>query len=606
MRLALTDGSLQASAASVPRLRIAVLDHAPGVGIFAAGWLADPAGSISKIMMATDAGEPAVDLLRDGSVPITEDLFAAFGAPPEATLTRGFFVHLPDMSSVWAGRARIEVRYADGSFEHCTVPATGHFFDIGRVFETAPIEHALVFAERLFARRDSTFGGAIPPPIEMWMAALYRRMSALPGIKAAVKEVIRVENCGMMLRLSLPAGDELAGMTLVSFGGRRVMLETPLPMIMAGQSAREADDVCAIFAATPGLRPDEEFWFVEATFTGGRTERVPLRCPASPPPSRGIEAVLALMDPLPRDPEGLLDRAVAPAVAKFWKAARSTGRAGAQAVYGCVTDAPRVSVVISLGDQADQIRHQVAQFSNDPEFRSGSDLELIYVMDDRSVDARTFQTLNDIYDVPFRTIVLDGSCGSLNGSGVGAAAATGSVFVFLGAAVLPKRAGWVGELLRCYRVLDNCGVLGCRLLAEDGSLRHSGVTFRQASATPGGWEEHYPWVGLPTNFDPARKPCSVPAVSGACLMIEVDLFKRLGSFSDEYVYGSFADFDLCFAARQAGKRVYYTPEVELYQFDNPQTVAETRLQAQVDLHNRWKCSRKWANLLARLLAQFGG
>jgi hypothetical protein len=606
MTLALTAGSVKTPPDTVPWLHIAVFDRVAGAGAFAAGWLADPAHAIATLTIATSTDAPTTNLLSEGIVPMTQDFLDAFGAPPGMVLPCAFLVRLPDVPPLGSGQVRLEVRYRNGSSEQHIVPAAGHFAEIARVFEIAAVDDALVLAERLLARRDGVFD-AVPPPIAACMARLQRRMSGLPGIKTAVEEVISIDHCGMLLRLRLPLHDEPVNMMLGSFGGRRSMIETPLPAISAGQPDRQANNACAIFAAISDLRPDrEQFWFLKTTFAAGRVESMPVRCPPSPPAVRGIEAVLALMAPLPRDPEAVLDRAVAPAITNFWRTVRGNRRVTAQAVYGGVDNAPQLSVIVPLGDQVDQMRHQLAQFSIDPDFRSGSGLELIYLADDISVNenlAKTARTLHEVYDVPFRTIVADCGADRASGCNLGAAAAAGGVLVFLGAEVLPKKAGWVSELLRSYESLADCGILGCRLLAEDGSIRHGGVKFHEAPNIPGGWEEHYPLVGLPSRLDPAGKARRVPAVSGACLMIKNALFRGLGGFSEDYVYGGFADLDLCFAAWRHGRRVYYTPEVELFWVGNATTAGLARLQEQLDLYNRWQYGRKWAKILPGLLAQ---
>jgi hypothetical protein len=607
MRLTFTAGSVPTPPDALPWLHIAVLDDAAGAGIFIAGWLADAARAIASLTIAPNADARAIELSCDDCATMTRDFADLFGAPPGLPQPRAFLAWLPGAAHLAADGARLEVHYRDGAIEHCHVPVTGHFTEIGRMFEIAAIGDAVELAKRLLARGEDARGAAIPLPITAWLARLHRRMGTLPGIKTAIEEAITVEDRGILLRFRLPVDDEPLSMMLVSFGGRRVVLEMPLPAIPADQRGIEASKACAIFAAIPGLRSNsEEFWFVEAAFGGGCIERVPLQCRPAPPPLRGIEAALALMTPLPREPEAVLRRAVAPAVAGFWAGLCRRRQVQAEAMYGRVAASPLVSVVIALGDQVDHMRHQIAQFSNDAEFCSGSAVELVYVIDDLLVNetlTKMVHSLNEVYGVPLRTIAADCVIDAASGGNIAAAAAAGRVLLFLGAAVLPKRAGWVGELLRAYQELANCGVLGCRLLAEDGSIRHGGASFRRVPTAVGGWEEHCPRAGMPSRFDRAGKCRDVLAVSGACLMIEATLFRRLGGFSEDYVCGGFADFDLCCAARQDGRRVYYTPDVELYQLADPGAVAQTRWQGELDLYNRWQYSRKWMRRLPGLLAQ---
>ena len=263
-----------------------------------------------------------------------------------------------------------------------------------------------------------------------------------------------------------------------------------------------------------------------------------------------------------------MERAVVPAADRFWLAARCGSPVATSAVYGEVAGTPQVSVVVPLKGCIDRMRHQIAQFSNDPEFTSAAIAELIFVVDDVSVTEqlrRLSQGLYDTYGVPFRTVALDRTLGCAAAGNRGADAASGSILLFLGADVLPKRSQWLGRFLSSHRALDRCGVLACRLLFEDDSIRHSGVSFRIATNLPGLWEEHDPAVGLPGDCVRAGGAVRVPAVAGACLMIDRMVFRRLGGFAEDYLFGGFADYDLCLAAQAHGLHVYCDPEVELYQ-----------------------------------------
>ena len=83
-------------------------------------------------------------------------------------------------------------------------------------------------------------------------------------------------------------------------------------------------------------------------------------------------------------------------------------------------------------------------------------------------------------------------------------------------------------------------------------------------------------------------------------MIDRAVFDELGGFAEEYVFGEFADYDLCFAAEQRGRYVYYTPEVELYQLATAAPAGETHWREALTRYNRWKYSRKGRGLIPTL------
>jgi len=602
--LTITSGDAEASAAAGPRLHVAALDWIPETGVTGAGWLAHLPQAIAAVTVVPENG-PRLDLLREAGLPVTPDLFGAVGIPPQAGASRVFVFFLPGMRGQWRGGLRLEIRYHGGAVEDRFIAATGDHSEIGRIIELAPVDQALSLAERLLARWDGAAAAALPPVVEDWMARLHQRIGRQSHSIGGIDEVVRVGTDGMLLRGRLPvaAAEGTAAITLVSIVGRRIALETPLPAVPETGSALPQElSGFAVFAAVPALRPDERFWFFELAASDGTIDRLPFLCPAPPPPLRGLEAALALLEPMPPDPQPVMERAVAPAADRFWLATRGGAPVATSAVYGDVAGAPQVSLIVPLDGRIDRMRHQIAQFSNDPEFTSAAIAEIIFVVDDASVteeSRRLSKSLYDNYGVAFRTVALDHGQGWAAAGNLGADAGAGGVLLFLGADVLPKRSRWLGRLLRSHRSLDHCGVLGCQLLFEDGSIRHGGITFRIATNLHGLWEEHDAAAGLPSDFARERGAVPVPAVTGACLMINRTVFRQLGGFAEEYLFGGFADYDLCLAAQVQGLRVYCDPEVELYHLA---TAGEARWQEQLTRYNRWKHSRKWHSVIPTVLA----
>ena len=103
--------------------------------------------------------------------------------------------------------------------------------------------------------------------------------------------------------------------------------------------------------------------------------------------------------------------------------------------------------------------------------------------------------------------------------------------------------------------------------------------------------------GLPATFDADGDARSVPAVTGACMMIDRGLFGDLGGLSEHYVIGDFEDSDLCLKAHEQGFGSYYTPEVELYHLERQsmRLVGQGHLgwRQSLTLYNMWQQSRRW-------------
>jgi len=109
-------------------------------------------------------------------------------------------------------------------------------------------------------------------------------------------------------------------------------------------------------------------------------------------------------------------------------------------------------------------------------------------------------------------------------------------------------------------------------------------------------------------FDTHAVPEAVPAVTGACLLIDRKLFNMLGGMSEDYVIGDFEDSDLCLRVRQHGLKIYYTPDVELYHLERQSMRlighGSAWWRQSLTLYNMWKHTRRWGALIPQVLDEF--
>jgi hypothetical protein len=460
-------------------------------------------------------------------------------------------------------------------------------------------------------------------------ATVYERIDAQPtpglsaaGHSGAAATAIRVENAGLVIVfwLSPVVFERLQHVVAVSFSGRRIALDLPLlpiaraaaPALPAEASPPPGDAVFfTAFAAHADLPVIEHWWFLEVVGATGLLGRLRFLCPASPSPSAGIAAVLALAEPPPPDPCRLFASVIGPVVDRFRRVRNGHPATAVEQVYGTPPESPLVSVVVALTGRLDLMRHQLARLSNDPEFRvGGAQAELIYVLGQPSEAAafeRLCRNLYDIYGVPFRVLRLDGGSGKAAAVNVGAAVASGDTLLLLAPGVLPRRPRWLVQLHREYRGLERCAVLGCRLLFEDGSIRHAGIGLRRLGEAGNSWTLDRRFKGLPAEFDPHRAAATVSAVSAACLMIDRRLFGTLGGLAEDYLDGGFAGADLCHRAAAHG-RIYYTPEIELYRVAAKHAAREVQPtdSPAAAQHDLWRYNEKWRGMLAHLAEGNGG
>jgi GT2 family glycosyltransferase len=612
----------QPAAASPVRLGFAVLDRFDRTGVLGLGWLCDPEDRIRRLTVAgtgTDLLEHAVALDDPRSL-------AVLGVPSRVRAKLAFPVLIPADEIDWDRGLRLAAEPAAGAARSWVAKPTGSANRLIEIFEELPIEDGLRLGARIIAlwQRHERRAKALPILIDDLLGRLHRRIDkdrnyglGSPGwqARAAVDGVLRAGAAGLLVTGWCMAGadDRIREIAAVSLFGRHVALPLPLPRLARPDQGVE-DCGFAVFVPVAGMSPDERFWFLEIGFDSGQVRRLPFVGESPPTPRLGIETAFDFLKPVERNamrlPELFRD-VLSPAVDALWAEARRDTPAAAPVAYGEPPGAAQISVIVPLYRRIDFVRHQIARFSNDPEFRSDrAGIELVYVLDDPAL-REPFQLLcrdvHDVYGVPFRALALERNLGYSGASNAGAAIASAPLLLFLNSDVLPKRARWAGRLASAYRRLERCGILGCRLLLEDGAIEHAGMTFRRSTLLPGSWQNEHPAKGLPTAFDRAPGATRVPAVTGACLMIDRDLFAKLGGLGEEYVIGDFEDSDLCLKAYEAGHLTYYTPEVELYHLERQSVklLGQADWRQTLTLYNMWKHTQKWGALIPSVLAGVG-
>ncbi len=164
----------------------------------------------------------------------------------------------------------------------------------------------------------------------------------------------------------------------------------------------------------------------------------------------------------------------------------------------------------------------------------------------------------------------------------GAQLARGQYLLFLNNDTEPQP-GWLPPMVRCLDTDPAVQIVGSKLLFPDGFLQHAGVAVSYAA----------PFPISPFHIQyrhPAHESTRVlelNVVTGACLLIRAETFRKLGGFHEGYVNG-YEDVDLCLQVREAGGLVVYTPESVLIHHES---ISEGRFahtsQNLVLLHRRW-------------------
>lgn len=175
----------------------------------------------------------------------------------------------------------------------------------------------------------------------------------------------------------------------------------------------------------------------------------------------------------------------------------------------------------------------------------------------------------------------------------GAASARGEFILFLNndTQVMP---GWLSSMLKRMETDSKIGITGSKLIYPDGRLQEAGgIIFSDASGC------NYGRLQDPTlpQFNQSRE---VDYCSGASLMIRKVLWEQLGGFDVRFSPAYYEDTDLCFAARQAGYRVFYCHESEVIHHEGITAGTDlTQGYKAYQVVNREKFIEKWSSILTR-------
>jgi GT2 family glycosyltransferase len=274
--------------------------------------------------------------------------------------------------------------------------------------------------------------------------------------------------------------------------------------------------------------------------------------------------------------------------------------------FGSQIAAPAVSVVIPLYRVYEFLRVQVAAFAGDPWFASKA--ELIYVLDSPEHEAEVAHLLGGLhlaYGLPMQLVVMGRNGGFSAACNAGARVARSPVLALVNSDVIPAGNGWLPMLIEKLSPRDRIGVVGPKLLYDDGSLQHAGLFFKRDSK--GTWLNHHYFKGMPASYAPANVERPVPGVTGACIVMLRELFRDVGGFDHGYIIGDYEDSDLCLKVRRAGFGIVYVPRVALYHLER-QSISRSGdyMRGVASQHNAWLHTRRWDAQIDALMGAIDG
>ena len=214
---------------------------------------------------------------------------------------------------------------------------------------------------------------------------------------------------------------------------------------------------------------------------------------------------------------------------------------------------PLVSIIIPVYNQyatTFSCLQSVLAHTNEVEYE-------VIIADDRSSDIT--ETISERVK-HIRVARNEVNLGFLKNCNNAAKFAKGKFIVLLNNDTNPQP-GWLQSLLDVFSEQKNVGLVGPKLLFEDGVLQEAGgIIWRDGS----GW-----------NFGRGQSPDApefnyvkdVDYVSGACVMIEKALWNELEGFDERFCPAYYEDTDLAFQIRARGLRTIFQPASSVVHFE---------------------------------------
>lgn len=137
---------------------------------------------------------------------------------------------------------------------------------------------------------------------------------------------------------------------------------------------------------------------------------------------------------------------------------------------------------------------------------------------------------------------------------IGGAAGRGDYLCLVNNDIVFFQRNWLDLMLKEVKK-PGVGVVGARLLYPDGRIQHGGIYYLPKSRS---FDHEYRYK--PGNYPPALKSREVLGVTGALMLIDRLLWKKLGGMDEQY-FIALEDVDFSLRTWAEGRKVVYAGEV---------------------------------------------
>lgn len=206
----------------------------------------------------------------------------------------------------------------------------------------------------------------------------------------------------------------------------------------------------------------------------------------------------------------------------------------------------------------------------------------IVLMADTDTPPAVLDQLGELAGSRLRVVDYPGPFNFADKINRGAMHAAGDLLMLLNDDVEVVSADWI-ETMVGLSLKSDVGMVGAKLLYEDGTIQHIGHLYQGTDAAHLASGAPADWPGMQADLLVERE---VSGVTAACALLPRSAFEEVGGMSTQFPI-NFNDVDLSMKLTQAGYRILITPHAVLYHFESKsRAAAVTESEVRV-LRRRW-------------------
>lgn len=236
---------------------------------------------------------------------------------------------------------------------------------------------------------------------------------------------------------------------------------------------------------------------------------------------------------------------------------------------------PLISIIIPTFNQPQRLRDCLKAIKRNTKYENYE----VLLIDNNSFDK---ESLKIIKRSRHRVIKYPYRFNYSKANNLAARYAKGEYLLFLNNDTRPTKNWLIPMLNECKK--EGVGIVGSKLLFDDNTIQHAGVTFYGEDL-----QFSHICVNQPANVEEANYAREVPAITGACMLIRKRLFEQVGGLDEEY-WLEYQDIDLCYKVKKLGLKIIYTPFSVAY---HQQGATRGIAPKDMALHDSLRLRKRW-------------